>query len=172
VSAGPRERADLSLLLIDLVRLTSCSTAVFENVKGIWDRKNVHYLKNIAKELLKLGYQVRSTVLKACDYGDPQKRPRVIMLISKNSVPLPSIPAPTHGNETNLWPYTTVKEVLSRVKDDDSLPNMEGRTSNVQPGQHGVVRLMPYECAPTIRAGSCTPFHYSEDRCINVREAA
>ena len=31
---------------------------------------------------------------------------------------------------------------------------------------------MPHDCAPTIRASSVTPFHYSEDRCINVREAA
>ena len=37
---------------------------------------------------------------------------------------------------------------------------------------HGVTRLKPHECAPTIRAGSVTPFHYSKDRCINVREAA
>jgi DNA (cytosine-5)-methyltransferase 1 len=31
---------------------------------------------------------------------------------------------------------------------------------------------MPHDCAPTIRASSVTPFHFSEDRCINVREAA
>ena len=83
---GKRDRADLSLLLVDFVQLTSCSTAVFENVVGIYQRKNVHYLKNIAKELMKLGYQVRCTILKACDYGDSQKRPRFFMFISKENM--------------------------------------------------------------------------------------
>ena len=164
------DQAELSPLLVDFVRMTNCSTAVFENVVGIYQRKNVHYLKNTVKELMKLGYQVRCTVLKACDYGDAQKRPRFFMFVSKNNIPLPSIPAPTHGDSNHLWPYVTVKEALSDVK--GSLPNMEGRVSSVRPGQHGVVRLKPHECAPTVRAGSVTPYHFAEDRCINVREAA
>lgn len=167
--AGNRDRADLSLLLVDYVQLKRPLTAVFENVCGIYQRKNVHYLKNITKRLMQLGYQVRCTVLKACDYGDPQGRPRFFMFISKNNIPLPSIPAPTHGDALHLWPYVTTKETLDQV--NDSLPNMQGRTSSLLP-QHGVIRLKPHECAPTIRAGSVTPFHYSKDRCINVREAA
>ena len=71
--SGRRERADLSLLLLDFVRKTSCSTACFENVTGIFDRNNVAYLKKLSIGLLKLGYQIRCSVLKACDYGDPQK---------------------------------------------------------------------------------------------------
>ena len=167
--SGKRDRADLSLLLVDYVQLKRPLTAVFENVCGIYQRKNVHYLKNITKRLMQLGYQVRCTVLKACDYGDPQKRPRFFMFISRRHIPMPSIPAPTHGDAPHLWSYVTVKEALGRV--NDTLPNMQGRTSSLLP-QHGVIRLKPHECAPTIRAGSVTPFHYSKDRCINVREAA
>ena len=51
------------------------------------------------------------------------------------------------------------------------MPNTQGRSTTLQP-RHGVIRLNPHECAPTIRATSATPFHYLEDRCINVREAA
>jgi len=167
--AGKRDRADLSLLLVDYVQLKRPLTAVFENVCGIYQRKNVHYLKNITKKLMQLGYQVRCTVLKACDYGDPQGRPRFFMFISKNNIPMPSIPAPTHGDAPHLWPFVTTKEALDQV--NDSLPNMQGRTLSLLP-QHGVIRLKPHECAPTIRAGSVTPFHHSKDRCINVREAA
>jgi DNA (cytosine-5)-methyltransferase 1 len=170
-TGGKRDRADLSLLLVDLVRMTSCSTAVFENVVGIFDRNNVHYLKNISKGLLQLGYQIRCTCLHACNYGDPQKRPRIFMYIAKKSVPMPSFPSQTHGNRSG-WNFITVKDALSRVEGDDSLPNMMGRNTSAMPGQHGFVRLMPYDCAPTIRASSVTPFHYSEDRCITVREAA
>ena len=49
---------------------------------------------------------------------------------------------------------------------------MEGQITQLRPGQHGAVRLNPYDAAPTIRAKGPKPFHYSEDRSINVREAA
>ncbi|KAL7553175.1 hypothetical protein ACHAWF_017393 [Thalassiosira exigua] len=136
------DRADLSLLMIDLVEKTSCSTVVFESVVGIWHRKNIHYLKNIAAGLMKLGYQVRCTELEACDYGDPQKWPRVIMIVSKNAVPIPSFPAKTYGEDPSLFPYVTVKDALSSVSGDGSLPNLEGRATLLRPGQHGSFRLM------------------------------
>jgi len=95
------------------------------------------------------------------------------MFISKATAPMPSFPAKTHSHDSNnLWPYVTVKDALSRVNDEDSLPNMKGKTTGLKPGQHGIIRLAPYGIAPTLRASSATPFHYSEDRCINVREAA
>jgi site-specific DNA-cytosine methylase len=56
---------------------------------GLMDRSNVHYLKTIRMGLLRLGYQIRCTCLYACDYGDPQKRPRFFMFITKKSVPMP-----------------------------------------------------------------------------------
>lgn len=161
---------------------------------GLLDsRSNVQYLKRIAMGLMKLGYQIRCTCLRACDYGDPQVRndycrrssfktlysltvdqirPRFFMFIAKNFVPMPSFPAKTHGPQN--WNFVTVKEALCLVKNSDALllHNMEGRTTSLKPGQHGHARLMPHKCAPTIRASSVTPFHYSEDRLINVREAA
>lgn len=167
----PRERADLSLLLVDLIRKTSCDTAVFENVVGIWSRRSCQYLHTITAEIIKLGYQVQCTVLRACDFGDPQKRPRFFMFIAKNNVPLPLIPSATHGDDLD-WPYVTVKDALSRVSNDDSLPNMEGRRTTLQQGQHGHVRLDGNDVAPTLCAAARTPFHYAEDRLINVREAA
>jgi DNA (cytosine-5)-methyltransferase 1 len=94
------------------------------------------------------------------------------MFIAKNSVPIPLLPAKTHGKGDGLENFVTVKVALSPVKDSTSLPNMGGRTTRSRPGQHGRVRLTPHECAPTIRASSGTPFHYAEDRLINVREAA
>ena len=129
-SKGNRDQADLSLLLLDLVRLTNCSTAVFENVKGIWQRKNLSYLQSIAAGLIKLGYQVRCTVLEAHDYGDPQGRPRVIMMIAKNNVPMPLFPTKTHGTGPDLSPFVTAKDALSRISSDSSLPNLEGKVSS------------------------------------------
>jgi DNA (cytosine-5)-methyltransferase 1 len=152
--------------------LTSCETAVFENVVGIWDKKNRHYLFNIAKEIMKLGYQVRCTVLYACNYGDPQKRPRMFMFIAKNNVPMPYIPPATHGSDPHLWPYVTVKDALSGIAADGTLPNVQGRETKLKPDQHGHIRLDANDVAPTLRCSGCMPFHYSEDRLITVREGA
>ena len=168
----PRERADLSLLLVDLIKKTSCDTAVFENVVGIWSRRSCRYLHTITAEIIKLGYQVQCTVLRACDYGDPQSRPRFFMLIAKNNVPLPLIPSATHGDDLDKSPYVTVKDALFQVENDNTLSNMEGRKTNLHPGQHGHIRLDGNDVAPTLCASARTPFHYFEDRLITVREAA
>lgn len=126
-----------------------------------------------------MGYQVRCSVLHACDYGDPQKRPRFFMFVAKNNVPIPSFPSVTHGSGPQLWPYVTIKDAFSRIKNDSTLLNVAERRkySKSTPGKHGIVRLMPYDLAPTIRASSIIPFHYcknddGEDQCISVREAA
>lgn len=68
-----RDRADLTLLLLDVLKKTNAKTAVFENVAGIFDRNNVSYLKRLSLGLIQMGYQTRCSVLKACDYGDAQK---------------------------------------------------------------------------------------------------
>lgn len=72
-SSGRRDRADLTLLLLDAIKKISCSTVCFENVAGIFDRNNIAYLKKLSIGLLQLGYQMRCTILRACDYGDAQK---------------------------------------------------------------------------------------------------
>lgn len=67
-----RDRAELTLLLLDFIQKTKAVTAVFENVVGLFDRNNVAYLKKLSIGLLKMGYQMKCSVLKACDYGDAQ----------------------------------------------------------------------------------------------------
>ena len=132
---------------------------------------SIHYMKNICKKLLELGYQMRVTNLNSCDYGDPQKRPRFFMFISKRNVPLPPLPNKTHGKSANLSPFVTSKDALSGLS--SSLPNFTGKETQCRPGQHGIIRLAPYLPAPTVRASTgVTAHHYEEPRPINVREAA
>lgn len=97
----------------------------------------------------------------------------MVMLIAKNGYPIPMIPPRTHGahNEPILETYVTVEEAFSEVNGDKSLPNMTGRLTNLQEGQHGVHRLHRTDVAPTIRT-TLIPFHFSEQRAITVREAA
>lgn len=164
----------LSMCIVEAVRILKCTTAVFENVLGMWRRKHLHYIKNIVKELMKLGYQVRCATLKACDYGDPQKRPRFFMFISKSSAPPPLIPVKTHGDEPHLLPFVTVKDALSGLEniEEGRIYNNRCKSTTVQPGNHGVIRLDAHGLAPAVCASSIPPFHYEEDRCISVREAA
>jgi DNA (cytosine-5)-methyltransferase 1 len=176
-TGGVNDKAnnDLSFTFIDFVRITKCTAAVFENVLGMWRREHIYYLKKIAKEMLRLGYQVRCARLRACDYGDPQKRPRLFLFVSHTSAPAPTIPPATHGDGPNLLPYVTVKDAISGLQNLDGtcrieLPNVVGSTTSLRPGEHGKVRLDPDGLAPAVR--SSPHFHYAEDRCIFVREAA
>jgi site-specific DNA-cytosine methylase len=163
---------ELSMRFVDAVRIFEPTTATFENILGMWRRKHLHYVKKIAVELLKLGYKVRRSPLWACDYGDPQKRPRFFIFAAKGSAILPGIPPKTHGDGLNLQPYVTVKDALTGLKKNLQLPNMAGASTSARPGHHGVVRLEADGLAPADRAGSCQPFHYEEERYITVWEAA
>jgi DNA (cytosine-5)-methyltransferase 1 len=178
-NGGQNDRAnnDLSLTFVDGVKLLQPPTASFENVMGMWRRKHVHYLKYIVAGLMKLGYQVRCCPLKACDYGDPQKRERLFIFASRGSIPLPRTPTKTHGEERGLLPYVTVKDTLvtyQHLSDAEKaqIPNMSGRSTSLKVGQHGLVQLDPDGLAPAVRAKSVPPIHYDGARCINVREAA
>ena len=54
-----------------------------ENVKGLLKRKNkdgVFYIDIIRSEFEKLGYTIYTKVLKACNFGIPQKRERLIIV--------------------------------------------------------------------------------------------
>ena len=168
---------DLSLIWIDAVRLNRPTTVVFENVKGMWRRKHVSYLKNIAKELLKLDYQVRVAEMRACDYGSAQTRPRLIILATHRTAPPPKIPRKTHGSGRDQLPIVTVQDALSGLEDGlDSLGNPVRNTgharTSLQAGEHGLVKLKADGLAPAIRASALPPLHYKYDRCISVRECA
>ena len=56
--------------------------AVLENVRGLAYR-NKGYLRQVVEEMRALGYDVDARVLKAVDYGVPQKRERVFVVASQ-----------------------------------------------------------------------------------------
>ena len=172
-----KENNDLSLLIVDVLRKTSCDTAVFENVIGMWRQKSIEYVKKIVREVLKLNYQIRVCTLEACDFGDAQTRPRFFMFIAKYSIPIPDPPKRTHGIDVDLKPYAKVSDTIGHLlhQDNASIPNMDDvMTTKVNPGVHGLIQLNPNGLSPTIRSSSLQPLHYSKglNRCISVREAA
>ncbi len=66
---------------------------VIENVKGLAEMQNGFFLKEIFKNLYKIGYTINFKVLNAEDYGVPQKRERVFIVASLHGIAF-SFPPP------------------------------------------------------------------------------
>lgn len=111
-----------------------------------------------------------SPLVVAKDYGDPQVRPRLIIVVAKNFVQMPNHPTPTHGEAHHLKPYVKCGDVLEylRTAEAQSLPNMEKRDAKrVNP-----VRIFRNNFAPAMLASQSATWHYAEPRYLTVREAA
>jgi len=165
---------ELSYSFVNLLRITNAKVGVFENVEGMWTVKGMPYLRKLLVGCLGLGYQVRVQILRACDYGDPQKRPRLIIFAAKNHVLMPDRPHRTHGPKAR--PYVTTKDALGFL-----LTQPKGRYKNMEaietkakytPGEHGCEKLNPNKLAPAVLASGPPVLHYAENRLLNVRETA
>ncbi len=89
----PRNR--LFYEYIDIARHLQPKIIVLENVKGIVTSSN-KASDTIMREFEKIGYKMQMKVLKASDYGVPQKRERAIFIGTRIDVPV-SFPKPIYG---------------------------------------------------------------------------
>ena len=93
---------------------------IFENVPGIATGKHKEFLEEVIFEFEKNGYSFAQPfqIMDASHFGAPQKRNRLILLGSREDMPLVSYPKPTHQNKDALAqdfflsPYVTVKESI------------------------------------------------------------
>ena len=106
----------------------------------------------------------------ANNYGDPQVRPRLIIIAAKNFCQMPKHPVPTHGEARHLKPYVNVADVLEylRTPAAQNLPNMDQNPSQ----QKNPIQLYKHNFAPAMLASKTALRHYAEDRLITAREAA
>jgi len=79
---GMRDARDGFPIFLDAVRRVRPKIAIIENVRGLLYR-NKDYLRKTVSELERFGYAVNVRLLKAIDYGVPQKRERVVVVASK-----------------------------------------------------------------------------------------
>lgn len=108
---------------------------VFENVVGLVHHKGGEVLSDIKASFESLGYSIGIDILKAVNFGVPQKRERVILLARRGKIK-PLFPSPTHyynGRSMsgrlsttlpplftwNLLPAVTVEEAIA------DLPSVE-----------------------------------------------
>ena len=69
---------------------------LLENVRNLALYKDSLILKIICSFLIRLGYQIRTTIIQAGEYGVPQNRRRLFIMAARMSVMLPDFPSPTH----------------------------------------------------------------------------
>lgn len=156
-NGGTNDRVnnDLALKFVTMLEKKRPIVGCFENVMGMWRRKHVHYLINIIAGILKSGYQIRCSKLNTADYGDPQSRNRLFMLVSKDGFPLPKFPPKQYGE--SLTPVITVGDVLRNIGD-----------SPVANSDLGC--LDPSKPAPTITANGHQPMHPFKNRRLDDRD--
>ncbi len=78
---------------VRVVRVTQPKVVLFENVTGIFAKKNENTLKTIFKSFEKLGYTMDAKVLSSDDYKVPSRRRRTIIMGVKGGLPLfPQLP--------------------------------------------------------------------------------
>lgn len=109
VSEDPRNK--LFYEFVKTINWYNPKSFVMENVKGLLSMESGQVIKQIQNEFEnagKFGYEVRTKVLKASDYGVPQSRERVIIIgIRKDLELVPEFPPKKYKKEV------TVEEAIS-----------------------------------------------------------
>lgn len=79
------------------------ATFILENVYSLTFNNTASrpHFERLLREIDDAGYDHTWDVLNAADYGVPQSRPRLIITGTRrrDSIPVPSLPAPTHGGK-------------------------------------------------------------------------
>lgn len=163
-------RKGLSLKFVDAMQVSGALVGVFENVEGMWRKQNVYFLKKIVLDHLRAGYQVRVRLHYADAFGDPQRRPRLLIYVAKKFVEMPLV-LETHG--PGKHPYITVGNAFTALdraiakNTGKPVPNMQGSAAS-RDERDVLVADRP---AGTIRCGG-RAWHPTKDRAITPREGA
>lgn len=139
----PRNR--LMVSFVDHVASLGARYGVMEQVPTLLGEKNAPLLDELREHLHQRGYSlVDPRTLRAVDFGVPQRRERVFLLIHRMDQPAPAYPMPTHALEPDflLHRTPTVGDALDGLPDADDYPELYER--------HWVETRHP---APTSRYG-------------------
>lgn len=104
---------------------------VMEQVPTLLQDQNRVHVDHLREKLHRAGYSmVDPQVLRAVDFGVPQRRERVFLLIYRNDVPAPRYPEPTHGPHADLLlkPTPTVRDAFDGLPDADDFEELWHRS--------------------------------------------
>ena len=162
-------RTILYRALLEVIRQLQPCAFVAENVKGLLLPGRQAFFDAMMDEFNSLpGYSISHQLYMAADYGVPQMRERILIVGLKGDDPFEH-PKPIGG----AW--MTAQEAVGDLEDapEDRAINHIWSKAQISPEQ-GNRRINPERPSPTIRA-EChgnSPFHYSLNRRISMREAA
>lgn len=109
---GKRQMDDRANLFKEYKRILTIlrpRAFVFENVVGLLSMDKGRLYRQIQAEFRELGYELRSQVLNAVDFGVPQQRERVILVGFRGENKF-VYPEPTHG--PGRKPYVTLRQAI------------------------------------------------------------
>ena len=121
----PRNR--LMVSFVDHVAAMGARYGIMEQVPALLNGKNERLLDELRETLHQRGYGlVDPQTLKATDFGVPQRRERVFLLIYRNDQPAPAYPQVTHSTEPDflLHQTPTVADALDGLPDADQFPEL------------------------------------------------
>ncbi len=104
---------------------------VMEQVPTILQKQNERYLDNIRETLRKAGYSlVDPRVLRAVDFGVPQRRERVFLFCHRDDITAPTYPEPTHSADPDflLKQTPTVRDAFDGLPDADDFDELWSRS--------------------------------------------
>lgn len=126
-------RDDRGQLFFEMTRILQAKKPkafILENVRGLVSYNNGQTFKAMMQSLTACGYYVHYKVLKACDYGLPQFRPRVYVVGFKENIPFEfpkpipltlTLPDIFDGKCTKDIAYTLTVKGLGRYYGDQNV---------------------------------------------------
>ena len=113
---GPRNfddpRNKLYLAVIEMVKQYQPIGFIIENVPGMANMYDGQVKDEVLRRFTEMGYNTDCKILKACDYGVPQMRKRLVFMGVRKDIGKPHFPIPTFGPTTDR-PYRTCREAIS-----------------------------------------------------------
>ena len=113
---GPRNfddpRNQLYLAVIEMVKQYQPKGFIIENVPGMANMYEGLVKDEVLRRFKEMNYNIDCKILKACDYGVPQMRKRLIFMGVRNDIGEPNFPNPVFGSGTEK-PYRTCRDAIS-----------------------------------------------------------
>jgi DNA (cytosine-5)-methyltransferase 1 len=112
------DRGQLYKQLVRLARESNPAIVIGENVKGFYRLRGGLYFQKFEAELHEAGYRVYHKILRAHDYGVPQKRERLFVVAVRNDVEGEfEFPDPTAVDEFGNESFTPLGSVITNLVD-------------------------------------------------------
>ena len=106
------DRANLYKQIVRFLKVKQPKFFICENVKGLMTLQGGAIINKILGEFSSMGYHVKYKLIKAVEFGVPQRRERVIIVGIRNDIDVTYVyPRPTH-NENN---YVPLKSVIDKL---------------------------------------------------------